>query len=97
MSINVIARRLRRLLAALIPAAGHGRCFDCRRPWWLVEPHIVRYTRGRGLLVICERCWPRLSPSVRGSYALAHIAKVWPAERQAADWYRVWRAHVEAR
>lgn len=43
----------------LLPSAGYGRCYRCRRPWWAADPHEVGYAPGRAQFALCKRCWGR--------------------------------------
>ena len=65
--------RLRRRLAPLarLLAPGYGCCQHCRMPWKFVQGHIVNYRPDRGVFVVCEDCWPLVTPQQVFLHAIA--------------------------
>lgn len=69
---EVLVRGPRWAWGMLVPAFGYGRCFRCRRPWWLVHGRTVRiyepttrYAPPLKQFVLCQGCWRRASEDER--------------------------------
>lgn len=69
---------MRRLAAFMIPGLGYGRCYHCKLPWSIVEPHeLDDYRPGRSLFLTCTWCWPRTTSHQRLGYLRHLLWVVW--------------------
>lgn len=69
---------------SLLPAAGYGRCYACRRPWWACVPREVDYDapdgRANGHFALCTLCWDRADVEYRV------IAHRWAVVMACPNW-----------
>lgn len=70
---------------SLLPAAGYGRCYACRRPWWACLPREVDYDAPGGLpnsrhFALCRHCWDRADVEYRV------IAHRWTVVMACPNW-----------
>jgi hypothetical protein len=65
----------------LLPSVGYGRCYLCRAPWWIANPHSVNWGF-QGQFALCSRCWENATIQQRVQ-AHAWVTACWTVDEHA--------------